>query len=40
MIKFFIEQRLRDKNSNSTIVQASYDGLVKPLQSTFDGNKK
>ncbi|CAF0877869.1 unnamed protein product [Adineta steineri] len=30
----YIEQRLRDKNS--TNVQASFDGLVKPLQSTFD----
>ncbi|CAF3564845.1 unnamed protein product [Adineta steineri] len=32
----YIEQRLRDKNSNSTIIQASYDGLMKPVQSTFD----
>ncbi|CAF4917216.1 unnamed protein product, partial [Rotaria magnacalcarata] len=31
-------QRLRDPNSNSTMVQASYDGLVKPLKSTFEGN--
>jgi hypothetical protein len=39
-VNFFIEQRLRDKNSNSTIVQASYDGLAKPLQSNFDGNER
>ncbi|CAF0939041.1 unnamed protein product [Rotaria sordida] len=32
----YIEQRLRDKNSNSTIVQASYDGLMQPLKPTFD----
>ncbi|CAF0947692.1 unnamed protein product [Rotaria sp. Silwood1] len=32
----YIEQRLRDKNSNSTIVQASYDGLMQPMKSTFD----
>ncbi|CAM4804717.1 unnamed protein product [Rotaria magnacalcarata] len=32
----YIEQRLRDPNSNSTMVQASYDGLVKPLKSTFE----
>jgi hypothetical protein len=31
---FFKEQRRRE---NSTIVQASYDGLVKPLQTKFDG---
>ncbi|CAF0800873.1 unnamed protein product [Rotaria sp. Silwood1] len=32
----YIEQRLHDKNSNSNTVQASFDGFVKPLQSTFD----
>ncbi|UJR25871.1 hypothetical protein I4U23_007221 [Adineta vaga] len=32
----YIEQRLHDKNSNVNMVQASFDGLVKPLQSTFD----
>ncbi|CAF2632483.1 unnamed protein product [Rotaria sp. Silwood2] len=32
----YIEQHLRDKNSNSTIVQASYDGMMQPLKSTFD----
>ena len=32
---YFVEQRR--KTSNSVIVQASYDGLVKPMQSKFDG---
>ncbi len=34
---FFSEQRLRDTNSNSHNAQASFDALVKPVQSTFDG---
>ena len=34
-----LEQRLRDKNSDADGVQASFDGLVKPQQSNFDGNK-
>ncbi|CAF4404553.1 unnamed protein product [Rotaria sp. Silwood2] len=32
----YIEQRLHDKNSHANTVQASFDGLVKPLESTFD----
>ena len=32
-----IEQRR--KPSSSTIVQASFDALAKPMQSTFDGNE-
>jgi len=32
-----LEQRLRDTNANH--VQASFDALVKPVQSTFDGSK-
>ncbi|CAF2265923.1 unnamed protein product [Rotaria magnacalcarata] len=32
----YIEQRVHDKNSNGNLVQASFDGLVKPMQSTFD----
>lgn len=34
----FAEQRLRDTNSNN--VQASFDAMVKPLQSTFDGENE
>ena len=37
LFHFFLEQRLRDLNSNSNTVQASFDALVKPVQSTFDG---
>jgi hypothetical protein len=36
-ILFFLEQRLRDTNLNT--VQASFDALVKPLPSTFDGKE-
>ncbi|CAF0941319.1 unnamed protein product [Rotaria sordida] len=32
----YIEQRLHDKNPNTNTVQASFDALVKPLQTTFD----
>ncbi|CAF0773701.1 unnamed protein product [Adineta ricciae] len=32
----YIEQRHHDKNSNANAVQASFDGLLKPLQSTFN----
>lgn len=32
-----LEQHLGDKHSNTNIVQASFDGLIKPVQSTFNG---
>lgn len=38
LLCFVLEQRLRDTKSNS--VQASFDALVKPPQSTFDGKKR
>ncbi|CAF1356233.1 unnamed protein product [Adineta ricciae] len=31
-----IEQRMREKNSSSLMIQASFDGLMKPAQAAFD----
>ncbi|CAF1162754.1 unnamed protein product [Adineta ricciae] len=31
-----IEQRMREKNSSSLMIQASFDGLMKPVQAAFD----